>query len=191
MLLHYLRPRQAAILNPKLLLFPLVCTVIALFGQPRVAVAQTPKSLELSTGYMYLRDVRTDVDFPNGWTAAFAGKVGPLWAVGQVDASYHTFPLLVSEAHLSVHALMVGGRFSARLGPFVEFGQILVGVVRGRGVVFGSESSDARLGLQPAVGLDYPLTRRLAVRAEFGGRLIKATEETEIRTAAGLVFAFP
>lgn len=156
----------------------------------QTALAQPRQALEVSAGYTFLRDVHADVDFPRGWYAAVGVRVaGPLWAIGHIDASFQTLSLEAGEVALSVHAGMVGVRAATRVGPFVEFGQVTLGPVRGRGAAFGTESTDTRLGIQPGAGLDYAFRRRLALRLEIDIRRIPSKDETEIRFGAGIVMA--
>ena len=91
---------------------------------------------------------------------------------------------------------MGGLRASARLGRLTEFGQILAGVVRTSGSAFGSTTSGQSLGIQPGVGIDYPLTRAWAARAELDVRLIATQPDTtnggyQYRFVAALVYANP
>jgi hypothetical protein len=154
------------------------------------ALAETRPTYELSGGYVYLNDLRLGTTFPTGWMAGGAGRIGPVWAAGQLDGSYQSYSLGIGDVHLSVHTLMGGPRISARVGPFVEFGQLLFGVVRGHGSAFGANSSTHHFGLQPGAGLDYPLNERLAARLELDGRLIPSTDQVEVRGAVALVYVF-
>ena len=162
---------------------------------PRTASAQTPRSLELSGGYAFLRDPRTDLSFPRGWTAGVAVTINQwLSAVADVSGSHTTTPTIVEDLRFSVHAFMFGGRASTRAGPFVEFGQVLVGAVRGSGTAFGAASSSTRLGTQVGAGLDYPFSEKLAVRGEIDLRSIMGDAQggagtgREVRVVAGIVY---
>ena len=95
-----------------------------------------------------------------------------------------------SEAtfNLSANALMVGGRASAKLGDFTEFGQVLVGRLRTEGTEFGSTDTNTRWAVQPGAGLDYPLNRKLALRGELDLRFIDTGQE--LRVVAGAVYRF-
>ena len=145
-------------------------------------------------GYTYLRDVRTDVDFSKGWMVAAGRKVGPVWAVVQFDNSSADLGLVVGEASVSVRSIMAGVAVGGRIGPFREFLQLVVGQVRGRGVLFGTESSESRFSVQPGVGLDYPITRAIAARLQFDDRLMRgnrAWTQVELRVGAAFVYRFP
>jgi opacity protein-like surface antigen len=87
---------------------------------------------------------------------------------------------------------MFGARASARIGPFVEFGQILVGVVHASGSAFGTTMSSTHLGAQVGGGLDYPVTGRLSVRGEVDFRRSRgengADTARELRGVAGVVY---
>ena len=165
-----------------------ILTFLALSAN--AAQAQDQPSFEASAGYVYLNDLRLGTTFPSGWTASAAARFGRLWTVAQLDGSYQTYSLGISDVHLSVHTLMAGPRVVARVGPFVEFGQFLFGVVRGHGSTFGVGSSSRHFGLQPGAGLDYPLSRSFAARLELDGRLIPSTDQVEVRAAAALVYSF-
>ena len=144
-------------------------------------------------GYTYLRDLRTDVDFSKGWMVAAGRKAGPVWAVVQFDNSSADLGLIVGEATVSVRSFMAGVAVRGRIGPFREFLQLVVGQVRGRGVLFGAESSESRFSLQPGIGLDYPITRAIAARLQFDDRLMRgnrAWTQVELRLVAAVVYSF-
>jgi len=159
---------------------------------PRSASAQPP--VEVSGGYSLARDPRDEVTLPSGWVAGAAVGITPwLAAVADLSGQYTTIALLGFDARLSVHTVMGGVRASARIGPLTEFGQVLVGVVRVSGSAFGSTNVNHSLGIQPGVGIDYPLTPRFAARAELDVRLIRDQPNTtnsgyQYRFAAGLVY---
>ena len=146
--------------------------MLILGALPRPARAQTP--VEISGGYSAAHDPRDEVTLPAGWMAGVAIGLTPALSVaGDVSGQYKTVALLSTDARLSVHTVMGGLRASARLGRVTEFGQILAGVVRTSGSAFGSTLTGSSVGVQPGVGLDCPLTGRLAARAEFDVRLIQ------------------
>src|SRR5437588_557297 len=77
---------------------------------------------------------------------------------------------------------------SATFGHFVEFGQLLAGVIQTSGTVFGSTDTMRHGMLQPGAGLDYPLNRKWAIRGEVDARFISTGQQ--IRVAAGIVRRF-
>ncbi len=159
---------------------------------PRHALAQTP--LEFAGGYSLAHDPRDQLTLTAGWIATAAIGLTPAFsAVADVSGQYRTIPLLNADARFTVHTVMGGVRGSARLGRLTEFGQILAGVVRTSGSAFGSTTVAHTIGLQPGVGIDYPVTPRWAARAEFDVRLIAAQPDTheggtQFRGAACLVY---
>lgn len=159
---------------------------------PHPASAQ--RSIEVSAGYALARDPRDEITLPAGWMAGAAvGLTHSLSAVADFSGQYTTIALAGSEARLSVHTGMGGVRAVARIGRLTEFVQVLAGVVRASGSAFGSTNVSHSLGIQPGVGVDYPLTRRLAARAELDVRLIRHQPNTnnasyQYRLVAGLVY---
>jgi hypothetical protein len=156
--------------------------------------ASAQPSVEVSGGYSLARDPRDDVTLPAGWMlGATVGLTHSLSAVADVSGQYKTIALVESDARLSVHTVMGGVRASARIGRLTEFGQALVGTVRVSGSAFGSTTSSHSLGIQPGAGVDYPLGRSFAARAELDVRLIRSQADTnnsgyQFRFVAGLVY---
>jgi len=148
-------------------------------------------TVEISGGYSFLRDLKTDLDLPQGWTAGAAWRVSPVWLFAQYDEHRHDIPFVVGSADLRVRGLMAGGRMSAGLGPFREFLQVGVGSVSARGEIFGIASTASGFGVEISVGLDYPLSSRATARLLFADRVIRndgAWSETHLRLAAALVW---
>jgi hypothetical protein len=59
--------------------------------------------------------------------------------------------------------------------------------------VFGETSASRSFAVQPGVGVDYPLTRAWAARAQLDARLIRSQPDAsngghQYRFAAGLVY---
>ena len=168
---------------------------LALLGLfPRLARAQA--AVEVSGGYSLAHDSRDIVLLPAGWAAGAAiglTRVPVFSLVADVSGQYATITLVDADVRLSVHTLMGGVRASGRLGVFTEFGQVLVGVVRTSGSAFGSTETARSFGIQPGVGLDYPLARAWAARGELDIRLIGDQPNAnnsgyELRFVAGLVY---
>jgi hypothetical protein len=159
---------------------------------PRPARAQVP--VEVSGGYSLAHDSRDIVLLPAGWAAGAAVAITPIFsAVADVSGQYATITLVDADVKLSVLTAMGGVRASGRLGAFTEFGQILFGVVRTTGSAFGSTATARSFGIQPGVGLDYPLARRWAARGELDIRVIGDQPNAnnsgyELRFVAGLVY---
>ncbi|MFI5179692.1 MAG: outer membrane beta-barrel protein [Vicinamibacterales bacterium] len=171
-------------------------------GAPRASEAQTRPPLEVYAGYSYLNDPTNSVvaatagdnSLRVGWMAGTAVPLsGWLSVVAEAGGNYRTLPTIDSDVRLSVLSFMAGGRASARIGPLTEFGQVLVGAVRGRGSEFGVSVSNTGFALQPGAGLDWPFGHRLAARLELDFRTINASGDGrdrahQIRAIAALVY---
>jgi hypothetical protein len=166
---------------------------VLLFGlAARQTSAQT--RFEISGGYALAHDPRDEVTLPSGWMAGAAIGVTPaLSVVGEISGQYKTIPLLNADARLSAHTAMGGLRASANVGRLTEFAQILAGVARTSGSAFGATDTSRAPGIQPGVGVDYPLARAWAARAELDVRLIRSQPDAtngghQYRFAAALVY---
>jgi hypothetical protein len=151
--------------------------LMALFAAayPHLAYAQTSRPVEIFGGYAYAHDALNNVSLPAGWLAGGAiGVNGWLSAVVDVSGGYKTIDAFGADIRLSAHAVMLGARASARIGRLTEFGELLAGVVRGSGAAFGFTETTNAIALQPGVGIDYPLGRRVGARAHLGARLIRS-----------------
>jgi opacity protein-like surface antigen len=157
------------------------------------ASAQTPAALEVSGGYAFVRDPRLDLDFPAGWTAGAAGKVNRwLSVVGDVSGSRTTAPTLVGDLGFSVQTFMLGARASAPIGPFLEFVQLLTGVVHSSGSALGTTTSVTHFGWQAGGGLDFPVTGKLSLRGEADFRWSQGAKGADtgfqLRGVAGVAY---
>ncbi|HZR23382.1 MAG TPA: hypothetical protein VFA59_07340 [Vicinamibacterales bacterium] len=142
--------------------------VLVMLLIPRIAVAQP--SWEIAGGYSYLDDAPDRTNFPLGWFAS--GGIGVTqWLTAVGDVSRHARSTLGID--LSTYAVLGGPRASARIGRVTEFGQVLVGLNHASSTVVGITSGDSGLAIQPGGGLDYPLSRRFAVRAQVDYRAIR------------------
>jgi hypothetical protein len=136
------------------------------------AAAQT-RAVEVFAGYTFVHDAKNDVSLPAGWLAGGAVQLaGWLSAVADASGSYNTEQLFGADIQMRAHGVLGGGRASAPLGPLTEFAQLLVGIVRGSGTAFGFTDTANAFAVQPGVGLDYPLTDRLAARGQLDVRFI-------------------
>lgn len=168
-------------------------TLLALTCLSRPASAQAPASFEVSGGYAFVREPRLDLDFPAGWTVGAAGKVNSWMSViGDVSGSRATTPTLVGDLRFSVQTFMLGTRASARIGPFLEFAQILAGAVHSNGSALGTTTPVTRFGWQAGGGLDYPVTARLSVRGEADFRWSRGAKGADtgfqLRGVAGVAY---
>ncbi len=167
----------------------LACALLCA-GTPTVATAQPAQSFEVFAGYSYLRDpstsvlqaTATDDSLGLGWVAGVAKPVLP-WLAGVAEGGghYKTKTTFDGDVTLSFHSIMGGARVSAAVGPLVEFGQVLLGVVHARGTAFGATASSTGFAIQPGGGLEYPVGRRLAARVELDYRRIAGSAEGRLR----------
>jgi hypothetical protein len=171
-------------------LWPLLLGLLCL---PPPAAAQT---FEISGGYALARDARDQVTLPAGWMAGAAIGLTPAFSVvADASGQYTTVALFTGDVSLRVHTVMGGARAAARLGRLTEFGQVLIGVVRTSGSAFGATTTGQSLGVQPGIGIDYPLGGRWAARAQLDVRLIRRQADAtngglQYRFVAGLVRRF-
>jgi hypothetical protein len=181
----------------------MVSALVAL-GAPRASAAQTSPPLEVYAGYSYLADPDNSVlqatagnsGLKAGWIVGAAVPLsGWLAAVAEAGGNDKSLPTIDGELHLSVLTFMAGARASARIGRITEFGQVLVGAVRGSGSAFGLTVSNTGFGIQPGGGLDWPVDHRLAARLELDFRTISGTDEGrdrahQFRAIAAIVYRF-
>jgi hypothetical protein len=145
---------------------------LAVLSLPRPAAAQAARPLEVSAAYAYLRDPTVDVAFPAGWSVGVSkGVRGWLSIAGAYDDSRKTISTVAGELTLGVRTVMAGGQASARLGRATEFGQLLFGVVHASGSAFGVSEASTHASVQTGAGVDYPLTRKVALRVELDYRV--------------------
>lgn len=150
--------------------------------------------IDASFAYSVARDSTNVVAFPSGWIAA--GSVGVtswLNAVADVSANYKSEDLLESNARFSIFGATAGLRAGARVGRLYEFGQVTTGVVRASGTSFGITDTRYAFVVQPGVGVDYPVGRALAIRAQFDVRLIRSGPDgneggRQYRVGLGIVY---
>lgn len=155
----------------------------------RTSAAQAVERRQIFAGYTSMSDVTDHVTFPFGWFAGAAAHLNPwLSVVADIDGQYKTITFIDTDIHLTSYSATAGARASAPLGRFVEFGQVLAGVIVSRGTLFGSTATTKHAVIQPGVGMDYPLNHRWAIRGELDMRFLSSGHE--LRAATGLVRAF-
>src|SRR5712691_11804408 len=120
----------------------LLAMMLVMLTPPHVAAAQDARPLEVSGGYSFVHDPNNHISLAAGWMAG-GGVALTDWLAAVVDAggSYKTISSFGSEVHVTVHTAMAGVRASAGVGKVTEFGQVLVGFVRGSGTAFGFAST--------------------------------------------------
>jgi hypothetical protein len=137
------------------------------------------------------------VTLPAGWIAGAALSLSPaLSIVADASGQSKTLALFDTEARLSVLTLMGGVRASARIGVLTEFVQVLAGVVRASGSAFGATTTARSASVQPGVGVEYPLAKAWAARAELDVRVMRSQPgatngSVQYRFAAALVYRRP
>jgi hypothetical protein len=172
----------------KLTVCVLLVVLLAL-AVARTSAAQTVDRRQIVAGYTSMSDVTDHVTFPLGWFAGAAAHLNPwLSVVADVDGQYKTIPFIDTDIHLTSYSATAGARASTPLGRFVEFGQVLAGVVVSRGTLFGSTATTKHAVIQPGVGVDYPVSRRWAIRGELDMRFLSSGHE--LRAATGVVRTF-
>jgi opacity protein-like surface antigen len=165
--------------------------VLLLGFVPRAAAAQ---AFEIAGGYAIAHDSRDAVTLPAGWMAGAAIDVSRIFSiVADLSGQYKTIALFNTDARLRVHTVMGGLRATGRLGVAREFAQVIAGLVQTSGSAFGETTTTRSFALQPGAGIDFPLTRAWAARAELDVRLIAAqpdgqTSTAQYRFVAGLVY---
>jgi len=172
---------------------PTAIALLVLACAAAPAAAETPPP-EIFGGYAFVHDAKNDISLPAGW---MAGAAVPLsgWFSVVADASggYKTDDAFGARVRVSAHALLAGGRASARIGRLAEFVQLLAGAVRGSGTAFGFTETTSAFAVQPGAGVDYPVSTRLAARAQVDVRFIRNKPNGneagyEYRFAAALVW---
>jgi hypothetical protein len=159
-----------------------------------VPAAAQPRGIEISGGYTFVHDGKNDISLPAGWLAGAAVAITRWFAAAaDVSGSYKTEDAFGAELRFRTHAIVGGGRVHARLGRATEFAQLLAGVVRGSGTAFGFTDTTNAFTVQPGVGLDYPLSDRLAARGQLDVRFIRNQPNGneagyEYRFSAGVVY---
>ena len=159
-----------------------------------VPASAQPRTVEISGGYTFVHDAKNDISLPAGWIAGGAVAITRwLAAAADVSGSYKSEEAFGAALHFRTHAVVGGARVQARLGRATEFAQLLAGVVRGSGAAFGFTDTTDAFALQPGVGLDYPLSDRLAARGQLDVRFIRNQPEGneagyEYRFSAAVVY---
>lgn len=166
--------------------------VLLLGSLPCPVAAQ--QRFEIAAGYSAAYDPRDAVTLPAGWIVGAAIPItAAVSAVADVSAQYKTVPLFTSDARLSVHTITGGVRAAARIGRLTEFAQLLAGVARTSGSAFGATSTATTLAVQPGVGVDVPLARAWAARAQIDVRILRSQPDAtnggyQTRFAAAMVY---
>lgn len=173
----------------------LVCALIAWLATTAAAQAQSP---ECFFGYSYLADpnhsvltaTARDNSLPLGWAV---GVAWPAWRAvsiaADVSGHYKRQTTFVDDITLTYHTLAAGPRAAAKIGPFTEFVEVLVGAAIGRGSAFGVTVSTTTVLLQGGGGLDYPVTPRLAVRGELDYRRLTGSDSGRLPSNQARVVA--
>ncbi|MBZ5559117.1 MAG: hypothetical protein LAO77_17740 [Acidobacteriia bacterium] len=151
-----------------------IAVLIAL--APRPAAAQP--TLELSGGAAIVRDQKNDVKLL-GWYVEGATRIRPnIEIVVEGSQTYVAKDFVVGDLVIERNviyrdnSIMAGARLSTKLWKLREYGQVLAGRVSASGSDATLVSTTPHLIVQPGVGLDFPLAKRLTLRMELGARFI-------------------
>jgi hypothetical protein len=151
------------------------------------AIAQSTRTWQLSAGYSALRVPNDNVTFAAGWAIGSSVLLNRWLSLAvDVDGQLSTIPSFGTDIRLTSHAVAAGARASGRLGPFTEFGEMLVGNVRSTGTLFATTDTTNHVMFQPGIGLDYPVSFKWAVRGELDARWLQTGQQ--IRGVVGLVY---
>jgi len=172
----------------------ILSTALVMTLLPRVAGAQTATPFEISAAYTYVRDPSIDLTFPAGWSVGVAkGVNGWLSVAAAYDDARTTTSTFVGDVRTGIRTTLAGGRASAKLGRFTQFGQLLVGIGRESGSGFGATVSSTLFCTQAGAGVDAPLSRKVAIRVEFDYRVFGVHRGGElarqVRGLAGIVIS--
>jgi opacity protein-like surface antigen len=168
--------------------------MLLIAAAPRPADAQTWIPREVSGGYVYLADPVGHNPLPTGWMAGGSLRLTDwLSALAEGGISTTTTTTFGSDIRVRVGTIFGGVRAQARIGRLTEFGQLAAGVVLGSATGFGVTDTNTAFGLQPGAGLDYPLSARVAGRAQVDVRFIsggsnESSPGHEFRVLVGLAF---
>jgi opacity protein-like surface antigen len=179
---------------------------------PGIAVAQEATAppipvVEVSGGYMLMRDTHLEENFPGGWY--FSGTVNfNRWfgLVGEAGGSYKTleqaFGLVTLTSRRQVYTVLGGPRFFHQVGRVVPFAQVLAGSARTKMSVdvpaeFGGfRLSNTDFALQPGGGVTIYLSDRVGVRlaADYRSIIDYSAGDwyvtNDYRAMAGLTFGW-
>jgi hypothetical protein len=169
-------------------------TALVITLLPRLAGAQTVIPFEISAAYTYVRDPSIDVTFPAGWSVGVAKGVNSWLSIAAAyDDARTTTSTFVGDLRSGIRTTMAGGKASAKLGRFTEFGQLLVGVGHESGSGFGVTVSSNHFCTQAGAGVDAPLSSKVAIRVELDYRVFGVHRGGElarqVRGVAGIVIS--
>lgn len=181
-------------------------SVVCLLLLPMAALAQPefPRA-EVFAGYSYFRANPDGLNL-NGWNGSVTGNINH-WLGVEGDFSGHygsprVFGFSVPFVDINSHTIMVGPRVAYRSGSITPFAHFLVGAARAGTSGFGASISDSAFAAAMGGGIDFHLSRSVAVRAIQADYLVTRfkTTSTQIffsgfddrqnnfRVSAGIVF---
>jgi len=142
------------------------------------ALAQETPVLDISGGYSFVRDQEAEESF-HGWIASGAWNLNRwLGIAGEVGGNYKAIQVLGADIDLSMYSFFAGPRFSWRqAGNVTPSAHLLVGAVRGSGVVLGAKRSELEFALQPGGAVDFWLGENAGLRV--GGNYRRVLPEGE------------
>jgi opacity protein-like surface antigen len=188
-----------------------------LLAWPCTAAAQEANAppipvVEVSGGYMLMRDTELDENFPGGWYFSGAANLTRWFGlVAEAAGSYKkveegAFGLNFSN-RLQLYTFLGGPRFFYQAGRVVPFAQVLAGAAHVRlkteadlppelGGRMRSNFSETDFAIQPGGGVTIYLSERVGVRLAADYRSIIDVEDGdwgflhEFRALGGLTFGW-
>lgn len=180
------------------------CMLSALcaWGQAHTSLPNAP--LEVAVDFQAMR--ANTVPGANFWTQGggvqAAARITRHWGLSADFSGQHTGTMPGSSAGLDLITVLFGPRYTLTLPHrrFRIYGQALGGAAHGSNSVFphsqGTTSSASGVAMLVGGGVDYPISRHLAVRALDAAWLRTTflngttTVQNNLRLGAGLVFRF-
>jgi hypothetical protein len=169
----------------------------------RPAMAQDPPPpVDVGVAFSFMHENYLKTNLTSGWVLSVQKHMNEHFSlVGEGNGNYwrtKAFPRFIPYSAW-VHSIQGGPRIQANASDkLTVFGQVLAGWVRrsrsnpGSIIVPENEGDINTLGLQPGVGVDVRINRKVAVRLEGDYRLLKSTDvvpqSNQSRVLAGFVF---
>ena len=134
--------------------------------------------VEVSAGYMLMRDTEANESYPGGWYVSGGANLTRWFGVvGEAGGSYKKFEFdsagPINSDRRQLYTFLGGPRFFYQVGRIVPFGQVLVGSAHRRSKLdFGRpvngmmmlNRSETDVALQPGGGVTIYLSDRVGLR---------------------------
>lgn len=158
-----------------------LCILVTLLSASGAFAQETPL-FNIGLGYAYVKDLDFDQSLPRGIFVSVNGNLNH-WLGLTAEMSYAR-----GSFEQDVLTVMIGSKFTARVSARIEpFARVLVGIARQKGS-FGDKS--VGLALQPGGGVDFLLSKRIAIRAAVDYAVVFESYENEhqLRFTTGIAF---